>query len=502
MKETESSPFRREHRWVVHRLVQNDHDACSALKLVLGAAPGHCRLRHIQRSKSINCFPSFFLSLCSSDELHFALKSQCSTSNLATMDAIAKASSVRDLLSLVDKDCENNDPELLGELIEKFRHKIQKLEKSLTDPKTLKNRATWREILLNSNHEDHKAAVQDMFDVHSQDCANKMENSKNEEGDCQKKHHGKSKKGGSRKKKAMKGQVRKAVLAGLRKMHKTMPQKAAWVLEQADLEVKEMKEQLEGLRTIKETLENLLRCHNEKCAGNAHETKQSVSPILEENEEDNFSADDAEESIGLGGEEELKEDVDEKAIEEDSHTEESECETPEQPPLPSDNSLLDNRDKEMAELLCQIWGGEDSIDFGDEEEQKEAEICGGEDSVDLGDEEEQKECSFEQAKEMDCNNPEQRPLPYKLVVNEKKNEGPEDENLLAFCQSIGPSTDINGNQVPLSTRRKTRLPVQPQLFALENPNDPNLKCTTCDKVIGNNCASFVLLSTLSESPNL
>ena len=92
------------------------------------------------------------------------------------MDAIAKASSVRDLLSLVDKDCENNDPELLGALIEKFRHKIQKLEKSLTDPQTLKNRATWREILLNSNHEDHKAAVQDMFDVYSQDCANEIEN--------------------------------------------------------------------------------------------------------------------------------------------------------------------------------------------------------------------------------------------------------------------------------------------------------------------------------------
>ena len=60
--------------------------------------------------------------------------------------------------------------------------------------------------------------------------------------------------------------------------------------------------------------------------------------------------------------------------------------------------------------------------------------------------------------------------------------------MLAFCQSIGPSSDINGNQVPLSTRRKTCLPVQPQLFELENPNDPNLKCTTCDKVIGNNCA--------------
>ena len=337
------------------------------------------------------------------------------------MDAFAKVNSVRDLLSLVDKHRENNDPKVLGALIEAFHNKIQKPEKSLTDPQALKNRAAFREILLNSNHEHHKACVQDLFVTHSEDCANKMENSESEQVDGEKTHHGKSKKGGNRKKNATKSQVRKAILAALRKAHKTMPQKAAWVLEQADLEVKEMKEQLEGLRTIKETLENLLRCHNEKCAGNAHETKQSVSPILEENEEDNFSADDAEESIGLGGEEELKEDVDEKAIEEDSHTEESECETPEQPPLPSDNSLLDNRDKEMAELLCQIWGGEDSIDFGDEEEQKEAEICGGEDSVDLGDEEEQKECSFEQAKEMDCNNPEQRPLPCdKSVVNEKK----------------------------------------------------------------------------------
>ena len=158
--------------------------------------------------------------------------------------------------------------------------------------------------------------------------------------------------------------------------------------------------------------------------------------------------------------------------------------------------FADNRDKETAELLRNTCGGEDSIDLGDEEEQKEAaellcEISAGEDSVDLGDEEKQKECSFEPAKEMECDHPEQRALLCdKSLVNEKKNEGPEDENLLAFFQSIGPSLDINGNQVPLSTRRKTRLPVQPQLFQLENPNDPNLKCTTCDKVIGNNCALY------------
>ena len=58
-------------------------------------------------------------------------------------------------------------------------------------------------------------------------------------------------------------------------------------------------------------------------------------------------------------------------------------------------------------------------------------------------------------------------------------------NFSDFCRSIGPSEDINGNRVWLSMKRKTRLPVKPQLHKLDNPMDPKLKCTTCDKQIDN-----------------
>ena len=63
-------------------------------------------------------------------------------------------------------------------------------------------------------------------------------------------------------------------------------------------------------------------------------------------------------------------------------------------------------------------------------------------------------------------------------------------NFSDFCRSIGPSEDINGNRVWLSTKRKTRLPVKPQLHKLDNPMDPKLKCTTCDKQIDNGCELY------------
>ena len=137
--------------------------------------------------------------------------------------------------------------------------------------------------------------------------------------------------------------------------------------------------------------------------------------------------------------------------------------------------------------------GEDSIAG---HETHECDIHDAEESIHLGGEEKQKEFMDQQAIQEDtfgdgkaCNSSEEGAVVCdKGLVDAKDKESTDHEKLLAFCQSICPSTDINGNKVPLSTRRRARMPVQPQLCELENPNDPNLKCSTCDKVIGNDCA--------------
>ena len=257
------------------------------------------------------------------------------------MDAFAKVNSVRDLLSLVDKHRENNDPKVLGALIETFHNKIQKLEKNVTDPQALKNRVEFREILLNSNHEHHKACVQDLFVTYSEDCADKMVNSASEQVDGEKTRHGKSKKGGSRKKNATKSQVKKEILAALRKAHKTMPQKAAWVLEQADLEIKEMKEDLECLRHIKETLENLLQCYNEE-----HAKEQSVSPVFEENEDDNFCTEKDNKIMTEPTEMVIKNEIDSNACDTQHQDEEEGTETR----IMQEQQLLDCGDNTNDEL--------------------------------------------------------------------------------------------------------------------------------------------------------
>lgn len=51
-----------------------------------------------------------------------------------------------------------------------------------------------------------------------------------------------------------------------------------------------------------------------------------------------------------------------------------------------------------------------------------------------------------------------------------------------FFKEIGPSEDINGNAVHLSTTEYTKVLVRPQLVALDPPNKPSTNlCTTCGK---------------------
>ena len=450
----------------------------------------------------------------------------------------------------------NNDPKEVALFLEDVNTELRKHEKMHAQAEHFIS------IFQNPDHKDYKETVLTHFE--------KLINAPT--GEKQKKGRGNNKKKKERNKQNIENQ--------LRKKHSSLSEKAEWLVQQY---------QKNALWILKYAAKRLQIILEEETNGNNNDQKESANRE-EMRSEDNIAAhqtlefdnEDAEESIGLGGEEQLKEGVESiwlHKIEDARRTYDnlwSQVSTynnrshqQNDPNMPNvlekkfifavaviltkdipgivdceglpgelyvnvlaaithyyerkgwdglDKDFLfrvckhmqlgtgetgggramfaDNRDKETAELLCNICGSEDSIDLGDEEEHTEAaellcELSSGEDSIDLGDEEEQKECSFEQAKEMECDNPEQRALLCdKSLVNEKKNEGPEDENLLAFFQSIGPSLDINGNQVPLSTRRKTRLPVQPQLFQLENPNDPNLKCTTCDKVIGNNCALY------------
>ena len=395
------------------------------------------------------------------------------------MDAISNATSIRDLLSLVEKDCGNNDPEVLVALIDKFNDKIQKLERSLTSPKSVKLQATCREILLNTNHKDHKACVQDLFETYSKDCAKKMENRKNEEEDAENNQHAKSKKGRLGKKKGMKGQVRKAVLTGLRKVHKTMAEKAAWVLEQANLEIKDMREDLDSLRTIKETLEDLLRCHKEESAAHVDATEQS-----EGDEQNNFVTHNDKKTMTRRTRVVHNDNTDLNACNFQREEEEEDTETSVfQPDNASDEFRGDdeNRDDDATEQS----EGEEEDNFVPEKDKKtitrQTKAC----NFQRQEDEEDTETRFFQGKDLlDCTNNTSDELHF-----DNENEGDtHDAKFLAFCRSIGPSTDINGNLVELSTQHKTHALVEPQLCKLENPNDPNLKCSTCQKQIDNTCS--------------
>ena len=86
----------------------------------------------------------------------------------------------------------------------------------------------------------------------------------------------------------------------------------------------------------------------------------------------------------------------------------------------------------------------------------------------------------------------EQPLRHQQHLNHcDRNEEPAHKTKFSeFCDSNRPSEDTTGNKIYLSTQRKTHVSVKPQLQELDNPMDPKLKCTTCDKKINSSCGFY------------